>query len=153
MGVIDHPQPGQNAASAGITVPQCGHFTESCTGFAELFAGLDKAASIRLLYIAGIAAFFANAVNLKRVAGGNVMVLVSDLLFDFSDLLREKFDRCATLCAHHVVMTAPVVLVLVTRDAVMKRNFAGQAATREQFQRPIDGRKSNARVGALDQAM
>src|ERR1022692_4661525 len=75
MGVIDHPQPGQNAASAGITVPQCGHFTESCTGFAELFAGLDKAASIRSLYIAGIAAFFANAVNLKRVAGGNVMVL------------------------------------------------------------------------------
>src|ERR1700722_7602043 len=136
-GVIDHPHAGQNAASVGIKVAQCGHLTEASLGF----GGLDNSASIRLL-----SAFFANAVDLKSVAGGNVTVLSSNLLFDFSDLFREEFDRSAALGAHHMVMTAPVVLVLVTRDAVMKRNFARQATTSEQLQGPVDSGEANARV-------
>src|SRR5260370_10269357 len=80
-GVIDHPHPGQNAAFAGIAVPQCGHCAEVCAGFAaplaELFAGLDNSASIRLL-----AAWLANAIDLESVAGGNVTVFASNLVFD-----------------------------------------------------------------------
>src|SRR5260370_24854515 len=66
-GVIDHPHPGQNAAFAGISVPQCGHCAEVCAGFAapsaELFAGLDNSASIRLL-----AAGLSNPLHLESVA-------------------------------------------------------------------------------------
>jgi hypothetical protein len=104
-GVIDHPQAGQNAAFAAMSAPQCGHSTEAgaeLTGaFAAFvsarFAGLDDSSSIALLsavFVSTIfvSAIFANTINLKSVAGGNVMVLVPDLLFDFSDLLREKFD-------------------------------------------------------------
>ncbi len=154
IGVIDHPHPGQNAAFAGITVPQCGHFTEACAGFAGKFAGLfpelDNSASIRLL---PIAAFFANAVDLESVAGGKVTVLASNLLLDFSNFLGEKFDRSTALGTHHVVMTAAVVLVFITRDAVVKGDFAGQTAIRQQFQRPIDGGEADARIGFLDQPM
>lgn len=139
-------------------VPQCGHFTAACAGFtglisgrfAELFSELYKSASIRLLRIA---AFFANAVDLKSVAGGDVTVFVSDLLLDFSDFLRKEFDRSAALGAHHVVMTAAVVLVFVTRYAVVKGNFAGQAATCQKLQRSVDGGETDARVGFLDQPM
>jgi len=115
-----------------------------------MFAELDNSASIRLLRVA---AFFANAVDLESVAGGDVAVFVSDLPFDRSDLLREKFDRSAALGAHHVVMTAAVVLVLVTRDAVVKSNFAGQSATCQKLQRPVDGGETDARIGFLDQSM
>ena len=87
------------------------------------------------------------------MAGGNVTVLTSDLPLDFSDFLREKFDRGAALCAYHVVMTAAVVLVLVTRDAVVKGDFAGQATTRQKLQRPVDGGETDARIGFLDQSV
>src|SRR5271169_3809649 len=158
MGVIDHAQPGQNAAFAGITVPQCGHFTEACAGFAgplgAIFAGsfseLDNSASIPLLRIA---AFFANPINLESVAGGNVTVLASDFLLDLSDFLREKFNRSAALGTDHVVMTAAVVLVFVTRDAVVKSDLARQAATCQKLQRPVNGGETDARVGFLDQTM
>jgi len=116
--------------------------------FSELLSELDKSASISLL-----AAFFANAVDLKSVAGGDVAVFVSDLLLDFSDFLREEFDRSAALGTHHVVMTAAVVLVFVTRDAVVKGDFAGQAATRQQLQRAVDSGETDARVGFFDQTM
>lgn len=115
-----------------------------------MFAGLDNSASIRLL---PIAAFFANAVDLESVAGGDVTVFVSDLPLDRSDLLREKFNRSAALRTHHVVMTAAVVLMLVTRDAVVKSDLAGQSATCQKLQRPVDGGETDARVGFLDQPM
>src|SRR5882762_787334 len=118
--------------------------------FAGLCSELDNSASIRLLRIA---AFFANAVDLESVAGGDVTVFVSDLPLDRSDFLREKFDRSAALGTHHVVMTAAVVLVLVTRDAVVKGDFAGQAATSQKLQRPVDGSETNSRIGFLDQSM
>ncbi len=87
------------------------------------------------------------------MASGNVPVFASDLLLDFSDLLREKFDRRAALGAHHVMMAAAIVLVFVTRDAVVKSDFAGQAAARQKFQRAVNGGEADARVGFLDQAM
>jgi hypothetical protein len=42
--------------------------------------------------IALISAFFANAINLKGVAGGLVAMPASNFLFDLSNLLGEKFD-------------------------------------------------------------
>ena len=87
------------------------------------------------------------------MAGGYVTVFVSDLLFDFSDFLREKFDRRAALGTDHVVMTAAVVLVLVTRDAVVKSDFTGEAATCQELQRPIDGGETDTRISFLDQPM
>ena len=113
-----------------------------------MFVGLDNATSISLL-----SAFFANPINLERMASGDVVVLASNLLLDLSDFLREKFHRGATLGTDHVVMTAPVVLVLVARNAVVKSDFAGQPATRQQFQRPVNGGDADARVVFLDQAV
>src|SRR5208282_5011077 len=151
-GVIDHPQPGQNAALAGMTVPQCGHFMVACAGFARLLSalsfGLDKSASIPLL-----SAFFANTINLECVASGYVMVFASYFLLDFADFLGEKFDRSAAFGADHVVMTAAVVLVLITGDAVVEGDFAGQSATGEELQRAVNGGEADARVGFLDQAV
>ena len=50
-------------------------------------------------------------------------------------------------------MTAAVVLVFVTRDAIVKGDFAGQSATSQKLQRPIDGGEADARVGFFDQAV
>jgi len=116
----------------------------ACAGF----AGLDKSASIPLL-----SAFFANAVDLESMAGGYVMVFATDLLFDFSDFLGEKFDRGAALGTDHVVMTAAVVLVLITSNAVVKGDFAGQATTSQELQGAVDGGKTDARIGFLHQAV
>lgn len=116
--------------------------------FAGPCSALDKSASIRFL-----STYLANAVDLESMPGGNVVVFVSDFLFDFSDFLREKFDRSAALGADHVMMTAAVVLVFVACDAVVKGNFAGQAATCQQLQRPVDGGETDARVSFLDQSM
>ena len=120
----------------------------ACGGFAGLFSALDKSATIPLL-----SAFFAKTINLEGVASGHIMVLASDLLLDFSDFLGEKFDRCAALGADHVVMTATVILVLITRNAVVESDFAGQSATGEELQGTVDGGEANARVGFLNQAV
>ncbi len=73
------------------------------------------------------------------------MVLASDLLLDFSYFLGEKFDRSAALGADHVVMAAAVVLVLITRNAVVKGDFASQSATGEELECAVDSGKANAR--------
>jgi hypothetical protein len=151
-GAIDQAHPGQNAAFADITVSQCGQLTEGCSRFTELLSGvlvgLDNSTPIRVL-----SAFFANPINLEGVAGGYVMVLASDFLLDLSDFLQEKLYRSAALGADHVVVTTPVVLVLITRDAVVKSDFARQAASSKHFQRPVNGAETDARVGSFDQAM
>ena len=87
------------------------------------------------------------------MTGSQVMVLASDLLLDFSNSLREKFNRGATVGTHHVVMATAVVLVLVTRDPVVKSNLAGQPAIGEQLQGPVNGSESDARVGLFNQPM
>jgi hypothetical protein len=99
------------------------------------------------------AAFLAGAVDLKGVAGGEIAVFVADFLLQPVDLLGKEFDGTAALGANHVVMAAAVVLVLVARDTVVESDFAGQAAFRQQFQRPVDGGIADACVLLLDQAV
>jgi hypothetical protein len=155
-GVIGHLQSGQNLASAASTAPQCGHFAEVFTGFtgsssgilSGLFGGLDNSASIRLL-----SAFFANTINLESMASGDVLVSAPDFLFKLSDFLGKEFDRSLALGTHHVVMTAPVVLVFIARDAIVESYFASQTATGQKLQRPIDGSETDARIGFLNQSM
>src|SRR5208282_3124392 len=48
-------------------------------------------------------------------------------------------------------MTAAVVLMFIARDAVVKCNFAGQSATGQKLERPVDSSEADARVGLLDQ--
>jgi hypothetical protein len=154
---------------AGMTVSQCGHVKEAS---GEL-GTLDNSTSIDLLagifftrvFASGLgfprvafsaiifSAVIANPINLKGMAGGQVMVLATDLSFDFSYLGRKKFHRSAAFRAHHVVMAAAVVLVLETRNAVMKSDFAGQSATSQKLQRAVDGGKTDACVFFLDQAV
>jgi hypothetical protein len=113
-----------------------------------MFPGLDKA---RPVFSA--AAVFAHSVNLESMPGSEVTVLASNLALDLPDFRGEKLDRGAALGAHHVVMAAPVVLVLVPGNAVVKSHFAGQAATSQKLQRPVHGSESDARVSSFYQAM
>ena len=99
------------------------------------------------------ATVFANTVNLESVARGGVIVPAADLLFQLIDFTGEKFHRPAALGADHVVMTAPVVLVLVARDAVVKRHLASQPALGEKLERPVDSGVANLGVFLLDQAV
>src|SRR5438270_5392753 len=93
----------------------------------------------RPLTVHFLPAIFAEAVNLKCVPGGGIVVLAADFLFELTDFLREKFDGTTASGADHVVMTATIVLVLVPRNAVVERDFAGQPAFGQQFQRAIHG--------------
>jgi hypothetical protein len=149
-GVIDHPQAGQNAACAAISASQWGHSTVAgaeLTGtFAELSTGLNDSPSIVFL-----SAIFAHTIDLKSVAGGYVMVLVPNFVFNFPNFLREKFHRSSAFRAHHVVMTSPVVLVFVTRNAIVKGDFASQSAARQEFQSAIDSGEPDARISSLNQ--
>jgi hypothetical protein len=140
-GFGDCPHSGQNAAPAGIEASQRGHAI-SCAGF----VGSDEAPAIAFL-----AAIFADSVNLKGMSSGDVMMLASDLLLEFADFRREKFDRSAALRAHHVVMAAAIVLMLVAGDSVVERHFAGQSAICKQLQRAINGSESDVPVFFLDQ--
>lgn len=157
-----------------MTVSQCGHVREAPAGFGALdnstsidflsgvfFAGVFFVAvyaskvvfSAVVSPAAALSAVFANTINLKRVASGHVTVLAADLLLDFSYLGREEFDRGAALGTHHVVMAAPVVLMLVAGDAVMKGDFAGKPATGQKLQRAVDGGETDTLVFFLDQAV
>jgi len=80
-------------------------------------------------------------------------VLAANLLLDLSDLGREEFDRRAALGADHVVMAAAIVLMLVAGDAVVEGDFAGEAATGEEFEGAVDGGESDARIFFFDQAV
>jgi hypothetical protein len=49
------------------------------------------------------------------------------------------------------MVAAAVVLVLVTGDAVVERNLAGQATLREQLERPVNGGVADFRIFPLNQ--
>jgi hypothetical protein len=83
--------------------------------------------SLELTDVPG-AALLADPVDLKSVAGGDVVVFAADLLLQLADFRGKKFDRTAALRADHVVVAAAVVLMLVAGDAVVEGDFAGQAA-------------------------
>jgi hypothetical protein len=127
----------------------CGQTNAICVGV----AGLDNFGSDDSPAIALLSALFAHAVDLKGVAGCQVVVLASDFPFQFPDLGRKEFNGGATFGAYHVVMAAPVVLMFVARDAVMKGDFAGQAAIGQELQGSVDGRESDVRVLLLYQPM
>ena len=80
-------------------------------------------------------------------------MFATDFFFQFVHFAREKFHRAATFSADHVMVAAAVVLVLVARDAIVKRNFAGQAAFGQKLQRAVHRGVTDARVFLLDQAM
>ena len=99
------------------------------------------------------AAIFTDSVNLKSVPGGDIVVFAADFLLELPDFLRKEFHGAAAVRANHVVMAATVVLVLVTRDAVVERDFAGQTALGQQLQGTIDGGVADAGVFFLHQAV
>src|ERR1700686_2829126 len=100
-----------------------------------------------------LAAVLADAVNLKGMPGSQVAIFTPDFLLHLTYITRKKFDRAPALGAYHVVMAAPVVLVLIACDAVVEGNFAGQSALRKQFQRTVNGRVPDAPIFFLHQAM
>ena len=125
-----------------MSVSQFGQATVASAGF----SGLDNSPAIALL-----SAVLTNAINLECVSGRQVMVLASDFLFDLSDFWQKKLDRSPALRANHVMVTSSVVLVLEARDPIVKGDLAGESASGQQFQGPVDGRKTDARVFLLDQ--
>ena len=140
---MERPQPGQNAAVAGMELSQRGQYISGGRS-----AGLDEASPIVLL-----PAFFADAVNLECVAGGYEVMPASNLLLEFAHFRQEKFNRRAALRAHHVMVAAPVVLMFVAGNAIVEGHFTGQAAIGEQLERAVDGGKANMRVLLLDEAV
>jgi len=98
-------------------------------------------------------AIFADTINLKGMASGEVVILAANLLLDMVDFLRKKFHRTAALGANHMVMTAAVVLMFESGNAVVEGDFAGQSAFGEQFERAINGGVSDAGVLFLHQAV
>jgi hypothetical protein len=101
--------------------------------------------------IAFLPAIFADAVNLKRMSRGHVVMLSPYRLFKLAYFGRKKLYGSSALGAHHVMVAAAIVLVLVSRNAVMKRDFACQSAVGEQLQSAVDGRESDMRVFLFDQ--
>ena len=99
-----------------------------------------------------LTAIFADAVDLKIVAGGIKPVLASNLLFQLTHFRREEFDGSAALSTNHVVVAAAVELMFVARGAIGKRDSAGQTAFGQQFERPIDRGKADLAVALLHQA-
>jgi hypothetical protein len=102
---------------------------------------------------ASLAALLANTIDLESVPRGCIVVSTPDFLLQLVYLLGKKFNRTATLRADHVMVTAPVVLMLVPRYAIMKCNFAGQAAFRQQLKRAIDRGEADARVFLVYEAV
>lgn len=95
-------------------------------------------------------ALLADSVNLEGMAGGQVVIFAPDLLLEVADLGREELDRTAARGTDHVVMTAAIVLVFVAGDAVMKRDFARQAAFGEEFECSVHSGVADPGVTFLD---
>src|SRR5579862_3971816 len=98
-------------------------------------------------------AFFADAINLERVAGGEIVVFPANFLLELARFLGKELHRAAAVSANHVVMAAAIVLVLIAGNAVVKGNFAGQAAFGEQLKSAVNGGVSDASIFFLHQAV
>src|SRR5271155_3378218 len=81
----------------------------------------------------------AQAIDLEGVARSVKVVLLADLLLDAVGVRCEELNADSAVSADHVMVAAAVVLVLVTRDAVMKGDLAGESAVTQQLERAIDG--------------
>src|SRR3954468_13758025 len=83
---------------------------------------------LRALRFVLLAALFADAIDLKRVAGRKVVIFAADLLLQLADFRGEELDGTAAVCANHVVMTATVVLMFVAGNTIVEGDFAGEPA-------------------------
>src|SRR5271166_4793046 len=100
-----------------------------------------------------LAAVFANTINLEGMTGRRVIVSAADFLLQLVHFAGKELHRTAAFGADHVVMAAPVVLMLVAGDAVVKGNFAGQSALGQQFERAVDSGVADAGVFLLYEAV
>ena len=107
--------------------------------------GLDSAAAF-------LAANIAEPVNNEVFARGVKKLYSPNLLLHHYVLRRKKNDRRVTLRANHVVVIAAIELVLIARHAVRKRNGAGQAAFRQQFERAVNRGEADLGVFLAHQA-
>jgi hypothetical protein len=142
IGFVGCPQPGQKPALSGMAAPQC----EQLTSAGGESGGLNEAPPIVFL-----AALLTEAINLECMAGGYKMMLAADLLLEITNLRREKFHRSAASRADHVMVTAPVVLMLEARNTVVKSNLTREATIRKQLQRAVHGGETNVRIFLLHQ--
>lgn len=104
----------------------------------------------RALFLATI---FADSVDLKSVAGRCVLIPATDFIFDVPYFRRKKLNRTSALRAHHVMVTAAVILVFIAGDAVVKSNLTRQSTLRQQLQSAVNRGKADAAVFFLNQAM
>ena len=56
------------------------------------------------------------------------MIFTADLLLQLADFRGKELYRTPAIGAHHVMMAATVVLMLVTGNTVVEGDFAGEAA-------------------------
>jgi len=96
-------------------------------------------------------ALVTDTVNLKGVPRSYVVMLAPDVFLDLLNLGRKEFYRTAALRTHHVMMAAAIVLMLISGDAVVECDLAGESALGQQFERAVHGGKSDARVTTLHQ--
>jgi hypothetical protein len=77
-----------------------------------------------LVSLALTTARLADTVDLEGMPRRRETMPSAHVLFDALDFGREELHRASTFGAYHVVMAAPVVLMLVARHAVMKFDCA-----------------------------
>ncbi len=79
------------------------------------------------------AALLAQAINLKCVTRGFIVIASADVLLQAIHLWGKEFHRTAAFGADHMVMTSTIVLMFEASDAVMKGDFAGKAALGQEL--------------------
>ena len=157
-------QSGQKAASAEMELPQFGQTTVRWAVPSAGAARSEEPENSRSIVFLPVVtwvglvlqatvflAVLTEAIDLKGVATGHVMVLAADFLFDLADLWRKELHRSTASGADHVVMAAAVVLVLVASDAIVKRDFTRKSRTSQKLERAIHGGKADVRVFFLDE--
>ena len=80
-------------------------------------------------------------------------MFTSNFLLQAVHLRREEFHRTAAFRAYHVMMATAIVLVLVARDAVMKRDFARQSSFGQELERAIHSGKADLGILFLYQSV
>jgi len=80
------------------------------------------------------------------------VVFASDFMFELANFRREELHRAATNRAYHVVVAAAIVLMFVTRDAVVESNLAGKSAFGEELQSAVNGGETDLGIFLAHQA-
>lgn len=109
--------------------------------------GSNRSLAAALLFPAS----FANTIDLKCVPRGFVVVFAPNLLLQLVHFRRKEFHRTPALGTYHVMMAAPVVLMLVTGNPVVKRDNACQPAFGQQLESAIDSGKPDFRIFSFHQ--